>query len=399
MEILEISLEAPSNFSGGGIGIKQSILSLCKIGNVSYIGPGIEKKHFNYSEIKNFNILHELDYSNNFIERIFGFVHGTLSGYYNSWKKYISHINWKNYDLVHIEFSKYHFLIEDVKRNTTVPVYVRVHNVETDYYKNLYNNKKNISSLLKYLFYKKEEKKTLEETENIICLTEKDKDRIIELFGIQNNNVDINPVCVEDSYIKNMSIKKKSNRLLMTGSLWYGPNADGIKWFVTDVFPILRNRIQDFDVIVAGSNPEKELKRLCAENNINIIKNPSNMEMIFRESDVYIAPVFSGAGMKVKIAEALMYGLPVVATNHALIGYEYSDVNSIIECHTAVEFANAIYEILKMDTDRYVSCCKKNRDLYLDKYSIESSALFYLNLSMKEGMENEAISSNNSCKL
>ena len=46
MEILEISLEAPSNFSGGGIGIKQSILSLCKIGNVSYIGPGIEKKTF-----------------------------------------------------------------------------------------------------------------------------------------------------------------------------------------------------------------------------------------------------------------------------------------------------------------------------------------------------------------
>ena len=46
------------------------------------------------------------------------------------------------------------------------------------------------------------------------------------------------------------------------------------------------------------------------------------MEVYFRKADIYIATVFDGAGMKVKVAEALSYGLPVIGTPHSFIGYE-----------------------------------------------------------------------------
>ena len=35
-----------------------------------------------------------------------------------------------------------------------------------------------------------------------------------------------------------------------------------------------------------------------------------------------MAPVLHGAGIKVKVAEALSFGLPIIGTSHAWIGYE-----------------------------------------------------------------------------
>lgn len=45
------------------------------------------------------------------------------------------------------------------------------------------------------------------------------------------------------------------------------------------------------------------------------------MDPYFNNAELYIAPIFDGAGMKVKVAEALSYALPVVGTSHAFEGY------------------------------------------------------------------------------
>jgi glycosyltransferase involved in cell wall biosynthesis len=46
------------------------------------------------------------------------------------------------------------------------------------------------------------------------------------------------------------------------------------------------------------------------------------MAELLTEADLFISPVFSGAGMKPEVIEALFYGLPIIASETSLKGYE-----------------------------------------------------------------------------
>ena len=72
-----------------------------------------------------------------------------------------------------------------------------------------------------------------------------------------------------------------------------------------------------------------------------LVDSPEDMAPYFRGASLYLAPIFSGAGMKVKVAEALSYGLQVVGTRHAFIGYNEAST-ALFEAETARDFASSI---------------------------------------------------------
>jgi polysaccharide biosynthesis protein PslH len=55
--------------------------------------------------------------------------------------------------------------------------------------------------------------------------------------------------------------------------------------------------------------------------NVRILGRVEDLTALYREAAAFVAPIFSGAGMKVKIAESLMHGCPVIGTPFALRGY------------------------------------------------------------------------------
>ena len=167
-------------------------------------------------------------------------LEGKINGYYKSWTKIRNNIAWEKYDLIHIEFTKYSFLIEDAHKKR-IPVFVRMHNIEADYYYNMYKNKKNIKNYLRYWIYKKSEYKSVNIADKIICLTQHDLERAQKLYMLDSDIFCINPVCITD---KGENLVNNSKIILMTGSLWYGPNVEGIKWFIKNVWPIVMNLIK-----------------------------------------------------------------------------------------------------------------------------------------------------------
>ncbi len=370
MKILLISFEAPSEFSGGGLGIKQSIESLAACGDVDYIGPAFDKSIIKSS---NFNVQWVLNYSNSIIDKLYGAFHGVTSGYYSSWKKYTSKIEWEKYDLVSVEFTRYPFLIKEAKRYKK-NVITRVHNVENDYFKNLYYNSKSLLHLLQYKHYSKEEKKSVNLSNVLLALTQEDKNRLCDLYGSQlKRKIIINPVCLNDTEVID---KGHNSNLLITGSLWYGPNADGVLWFLQNVWKKIYQNVANESLIIAGSNPNEKIELEARKyNNVILFKNPEDMTPFFNQARCYIAPVFSGAGMKVKVAEALKYGLPVIASQHALIGYKKSEM--IFECDSEDKFSEAISNILKKTSDEIDLIKRRQRELFATSYSMQVSVENY----------------------
>jgi len=115
--------------------------------------------------------------------------------------------------------------------------------------------------------------------------------------------------------IDNRAVVSGPLRLLFVGGFRHQPNVDGILWFCDKVAPLLREAEIPFVLKVVGSNPNETVMAL-AEPDIDIVGFVSDetLDALYRESDIVVAPLRYGAGVKGKVVEAMARGAPVVTT-------------------------------------------------------------------------------------
>lgn len=374
MNILFITFIPPEKTSGGAIGVRQSLLSLIAKGDnvVDYVGPYtsdpiLDKCRKKYYYTKDTSVL----------SRLYQAVrYKACSVYAKSWKSIESKLDWNQYDIVDLERSLNSYIVSSAKEHNKC-VIVRFHNVEFDYYDNIYRHSGGIINKIKSYIAFYYEKNIMKYADAIISITKKDAQRISELYPAPQNKIFVNPVCVPsvESEASSKIADLPSKYYLTTGSLWYGPNADGIIWFIDNVWKEIVNSetMDDSYLIVAGGRPNQELKeKINTSVRVRLVDTPDDMDPYFRNAHAYIAPIFNGAGMKVKIAEALSYGLNVYGTKHAFIGYEHAEG---IHCMNSKEdFCSALAnEVFWTDS-------KRIKDDFEERYSINHSIRFYHDL-------------------
>ena len=72
---------------------------------------------------------------------------------------------------------------------------------------------------------------------------------------------------------------------------------------------------------------------------------------IYQSSDVAIAPMRFGGGLKGKIAEAMSFGLPVVTNSACLIGFGLSPGMNVLVGDDPGAFANAMAQRFRVVVD------------------------------------------------
>lgn len=160
-------------------------------------------------------------------------AHAT-SCYFESWKEISSSLDWNKYDAVCIDKTQEPYFLQDAKKHGLKTI-VRAHNVEYDYYRNLYRISPTLRNFIRSIYAKKNEAYILENADKILCITPEDKRRFIELYGVDDNKLEIVPVCLDANSDETSSQQcrvdddtlRDKQYLLITGSLWYGPNAEG----------------------------------------------------------------------------------------------------------------------------------------------------------------------------
>ena len=107
---------------------------------------------------------------------------------------------------------------------------------------------------------------------------------------------------------------------------------------------------------------KKELER----DNVKVIGTVEDLSVYYNLADAVIMPIFFGNGMKVKTAEAMMYGKTTFATQEALEGYDIESVRDrgIYECNTKEEFV----EKIRKNVSVHSTINQQVRQIFLEKY-------------------------------
>lgn len=137
--------------------------------------------------------------------------------------------------------------------------------------------------------------------------------------------------------------------LIFVGGFKHEPNVDAVRWFVTDILPLVKKIRPDVILTVVGSNATPEVMALASDS-VSVAGYLSDEELrdLYEKSRVAVVPLRFGAGVKGKVVEAMHFGVPVVATSVGLQGL--SALESFMPAaDIAADFAEQILVLLADD--------------------------------------------------
>lgn len=96
-------------------------------------------------------------------------------------------------------------------------------------------------------------------------------------------------------------------------------NQNGIKWFLKEVFPVIRKSFPDAELLVGGSIC-KVLPSLGDIEGVKALGYIDNPAEFYAQADVAINPVFQGTGLKIKTFESISFDKVTLVHPHSMAG-------------------------------------------------------------------------------
>lgn len=107
---------------------------------------------------------------------------------------------------------------------------------------------------------------------------------------------------------------RRPNTMLFLGSFRHVPNQIALEWFTREVLPLVVARCPEAKLLVAGSDPLPAHAYHDPLHAIQMLGFVEDIRPLFATTAVFICPIRSGSGVRVKLLEAFASGIPVVST-------------------------------------------------------------------------------------
>ncbi|HKI53609.1 MAG TPA: glycosyltransferase family 4 protein [Anaerolineales bacterium] len=223
---------------------------------------------------------------------------------------------------------------------------------------------------------KKYEGELLQTVDHVLAVTDIDRNLLEDAlyFSKENKNnraspITVIPIAVDTKKLQPINRKAGSKNIVTLGTLHYPPNADGIRWFFNEVFPLVQKRVPDVTLTIIGKNPPRDFLDLSESNQgtIKVTGYVDDLRPYLEESALMVVPVRAGGGMRVRILEAFSYGMPVITTTVGLEGIHGTPDHDVLIGDTPVEFANRTIELLE-DDSLQEKLSNNGRELATTKY-------------------------------
>lgn len=256
----------------------------------------------------------------------------------------------------------------------SIPVILDTTDAMSMFYKRMFQSHsfpKNILYFFESIKYKKFEKQTMKNIKNWIVCSEVDKKYLEKLDNKINIYVASNPVNIK--YFKNDSgqARMTGKTLLFRGLMDKPVNIDATLYFISQVFPLIKEKLPVFKLYIIGPNPHRSIKKFHDGVNIFVTGFVKDIREHIHNSSLIICPVRIGSGTRFKILQAWAMGKPVVSTTIGVEGLIYKDNENILIADDPKTFAQKILLLFK-NKKLYTKLVQNGRITVEKNYSLES---------------------------
>ena len=147
-------------------------------------------------------------------------------------------------------------------------------------------------------------------------------------------------------------------------------NVAGAAWLLDHVWPLVMERFPHARLVLAGGNPAPSLVERAGPS-VLVTGFVVDLAPFYAAARCFVAPVFGGGGVRFKVPQALIAGIPLVATPEALAGLAGVPSSGLAGVSSdPKDFAAAVCRVLA-EPERAADQAKAAQAWALERFSFE----------------------------
>ncbi len=238
--------------------------------------------------------------------------------------------------------------INTIRKNSDAIISFRAHNIEHEIWQ---RTAKQMRNGLKKIYLNILTRRIRNLEVNII----NNYDLLIPITGreeeIFNKLGNIKPVYVSQTGINTNeinpgNIKPEYPSVFHIGALDWGPNQEGIIWFIKNIWPKILKNYPTLKFYIAGRNAPEWFIKSASGKNILFLGEVDDAYDFMQKKAIMIVPLLSGSGMRIKIIEGMALGKTIVSTSIGSEGINSTHKKNILIANTIEEFLSELEKLL-----------------------------------------------------
>ncbi len=187
----------------------------------------------------------------------------------------------------------------------------------------------------------------------ILTVTAEDREHLLRLFpSFQQASLAakfvVTPISVDPTRVAPVAHTPPDNGplILHLGTMFWPPNVEGVLWFARSVLPLIHQAQPTARFAIIGKNPPPAVQALAADPRIEVTGYLADPSSYLRAAAAFVVPLLAGSGMRVKILDAWLWGLPVVTTTLGAEGLAVRPGHNLLLADDPDQFAAAVLDLL-----------------------------------------------------
>jgi glycosyltransferase involved in cell wall biosynthesis len=199
----------------------------------------------------------------------------------------------------------------------------------------------------------------------IFTHSEKDRFLIRQIYSLEST---VSSVYLDNSVI-NSQPRSEGDYFVFFANWSRSDNSDGLRWFLKSVLPLLDKNFS-FRIIGSGLSGDllSEFRSYPNFEYMGFIEDPYP---VISNAKALLSPLFTGAGIKVKVIESLACGTPVIGTDVSFEGISETYSQFLVNAGTSEEFISAIRNF-EFDFSRK----QELKDLFINSYQNKTISVY-----------------------
>jgi len=252
----------------------------------------------------------------------------------------------RDFDIVQVEYTQMAQYVPDTRRSCTL---LTEHEVAFATHRRAFESFpfswKKFRAFMGWLLMMDYELKACRRFDTVLTLTDADRK---ELLSFEPRlDIEVVPMAVDSSRFVPQDVPEEPNSLVFIGYFRHYPNVHGIKRFCREILPLIREDIPETKLFIVGSSPPDEIIRLGELDDVVVTGWVEDIKPYIAQSSVYVAPLWLGTGMRVKILEAWGMAKPVVTTSVGSQGIDCTPGENVLIADDPQGFAAQTVKLLR----------------------------------------------------
>ena len=135
-------------------------------------------------------------------------------------------------------------------------------------------------------------------------------------------------------------------RLVFIGTTHVDANRDGVRWFMDEIYPLVRAAVPEVEVDIVGGMPPAEIRAYDALPGVRVTGQVKDVRDYMATARALIVPLRSGGGTRLKVLEGLSFGVPTISTSIGAEGLDLVPGEHLLIGDDPRSFADAVLRIL-----------------------------------------------------